>query len=91
MLVSKHVGVSRTIEAERAGRVMPVDEAAIAAELSALLSDPALRSEMGQNGYRSARKCYDIRAVAELMAVAYEDVLTGRRSPQLYWSSGNGS
>ena len=90
VLVSRHVGVSCTIEADRAGQVLPVDDAAIAAELSTLLSDPALRNEMGQNGYRSARKHYDIRAVAELMAVAYEDILTGRRSPQLYWSNGNG-
>ena len=87
ILMSNHVGVARTLEQDSAGVIVTVDETAIAAELKRLLSDPALLSRMGQKGYRSARKHYDINIVAQKMAIAYEDVLTGRRSPECQWSS----
>jgi len=88
VLVSKHVGVSRVIESEGAGRIVDVNDVAIATDLTALLSDSALRNEMRKNGYRSARKHYDIKNIAKLLMLAYEDILTGRRSPELYWSNG---
>lgn len=91
VLLSRHVGVSRTLEADGAGVVVPVDEMAIAAALRRLLGDPTLLDEMGQNGYRSARQHYDMRQVAERMAVAYEDILAGRRSLECRWMDGSGT
>jgi len=50
-----------------------------------MLSNPERLREMGKAAYESARKRYDIKVVAKLMATAYEDILTGRRSPELQW------
>ncbi len=86
ILMSRHVGVARTLKEDGAGVIVAVDEVAIAAELKRLLSAPALLSRMGQNGYRSVRKHYDINVVTQKMVIAYEDVLTGRRSPECQWS-----
>ena len=85
VLISDNVGVGRTLEEDGAGVIVPVDERAIAAALERLLGDPALLKEVGQKGYRSARRHFDMRIIAEKMAIAYEDVLTGRRSPECQW------
>lgn len=89
VLMSRHVGVGRTLEEDGAGVVVPVDEMAIATALKRLLDDPALLDQMGQRGYRSTRQHYNIQTVAEKMAIAYEDVLTGRRSPECRWVDGS--
>ena len=86
VLMSNNVGVGSTLEEDDAGVIVPVDEGAIPAALERLLSDPALLKEMGQKGYRSAREHFDMRIIAEKMAIAYEDVLTGRRSPECRWA-----
>jgi glycosyltransferase involved in cell wall biosynthesis len=91
VLMSGNVGVARTLEADGAGMIVPVEEGAIAACLERLLGDRNLRDKMGQYGYHSARQHFDIRTVAEKMAIAYEGILTGRRSPECRWVDGNGT
>jgi glycosyltransferase involved in cell wall biosynthesis len=86
VLMSNNVGVGPTLERDGAGVILLVDEVAIATALERLLGDPALLLEMGQNGYRSARKHFGIRIIAEKMIVAYEDVLAGRRSAECCWA-----
>ena len=69
-----------------AGLVVPLKVEAIAQGLTQMLSDPDRLKAMGQAAAASARRRYDIDTVARQMATAYEDILTGRRSPELYWS-----
>ncbi len=86
VLVSEHVGICREVAADGAGVVVPLNVEAIAEALKKMLSDPEGLREMGRRAAESARRRYDIRVVAQLMATAYEDILTGRRSPGLGWS-----
>lgn len=86
VLVSEHVGICREVAADGAGVVVPLQVEAIADALKRMLSDPEGLREMGRRAAESARRRYDIRVVARMMATAYEDILTGRRSPGLGWS-----
>ena len=85
ILVSENVGICDAVKEDGAGLVVPVDEDAVANALSEMLSNPTRLKEMGKAAYESARKRYDIKVVAKLMATAYEDILSGRRSPELLW------
>jgi len=85
VLVSENVGICDAVREDGAGMVVPVNEDAIANALSEMLSNPNRLKEMGKAAYESARKKYDIKVVARLMATAYEDILTGRRSPECNW------
>jgi glycosyltransferase involved in cell wall biosynthesis len=86
VLLSEHVGICREVAADGAGVVVPLQVEAIAEALKRMLSDPEGLREMGRRAAESARRRYDIRVVAQMMATAYEDILTGRRSPGLGWS-----
>jgi len=86
VVVSNNVGISREVEADGAGSVVPVQEEAIARELVRMLSDAAALRTMGRAAYLSARARYSIEVIAGRMATAYEDILTGRRSPECRWS-----
>jgi glycosyltransferase involved in cell wall biosynthesis len=86
VLVSDRVGVSTEIASDGAGKVVPPRQDAIAQALIELLLNPLLLNQMGKKAQMSALKRYDIRAVAKQMLIALEDVLTGRRSPDLNWS-----
>ena len=85
VLVSDQVGISREIEMDGAGCVVPVDEGAIAEQLERLLTNQALLTDMDRAAYFSVRKRYDIKAVARKMILAYEDILLGRRSDECLW------
>jgi glycosyltransferase involved in cell wall biosynthesis len=86
VLLSEHVGISREVAADGAGLVVPLEVAAIAGGIKNMLADPDKLQAMGQAAAVAARRRYDIRNVAKEMAAAYEDILTGRRSPGLFWS-----
>jgi len=86
VLISDKVGICREVEVDGAGAIAPVDRDAVARELIRLFSSPSILEEMGRRAFASARKRYDIRNIARLMARAYEDILTGQRSPECQWS-----
>ncbi|MEM3484234.1 MAG: glycosyltransferase [Candidatus Methanomethyliaceae archaeon] len=86
VLLSDNVGVADILAADGAGVVTPVDEVSIAGALEQLLADPIGLQEMGQKGYHSVRKHFDMHVVAKRMITAYKDVLTGARSPECHWS-----
>ena len=88
VLVSEHVGISREILHDKSGLVMPLEVKSIADALVSMLSDPVRLKVMGQVAATTARQRYDNNNVCRLMATAYEDVLTGRRSPEISWSNG---
>jgi len=86
VLLSNNVGICREVEADGAGRVVPVDKGAISQALIELLSNPARLEAMGQRARQSARRRYGIEAVAMKMLTAYEDILMKRNSPECLWS-----
>lgn len=85
VLISKNVGIWREVQEDNAGFIIEQDSNEIAAVLQKILENPELVELMGKNAIKSAEKRYDIKNTANLMIKAYEDVLTGRRSPELQW------
>jgi glycosyltransferase involved in cell wall biosynthesis len=85
VIVSDNVCIHSDIVADQAGLQVAVDETQLADALSKLLADTKLRASMGKAAYASARKRYDKQAVACLMATAYQDILSGRRSQECGW------
>jgi glycosyltransferase involved in cell wall biosynthesis len=88
VLLSEHVGICREVAADAAGVVVPLEVKAIAEALVKMLSAPERLKVMGEVAAASARRRYDINVVAQQMLLAYEDILTGRRSPELSWADG---
>jgi glycosyltransferase involved in cell wall biosynthesis len=86
VLLSEKVGVCREVMASGAGKVVPLDEKAIAQALEEMLSDPNGLKAMGEAACIFARQHYEVKVVANLMSKAYEDVLSGNQSPELSWS-----
>jgi glycosyltransferase involved in cell wall biosynthesis len=88
VLVSEHVGISREVLQDGSGVVVPLEVHSIAAALVSMLRDPARLQAMGQAAATTARRRYDNTNVCRLMATVYEDILSGRRSPEVSWSNG---
>ena len=86
VLLSTNVGFYPEVLADKGGMASPLDVEAVSRNLAQMLSDPGNLKTMGENAYRSSRARYDINLVAQKMLMAYEDILTGRRSPDLAWS-----
>jgi glycosyltransferase involved in cell wall biosynthesis len=85
VLVSDQVGISDFVEKDKAGRVVPLKNEAITNALIQMLSDPIALKAMGNAGYECVRKRFGINNVAKQLLIAFEDVLTGRRSPDVKW------
>ena len=88
VLLSDKVGLCREVAADEAGVVVPLDQEIVTQALEDLLADPERLAYLGQKAWDSARERFENNKVCRLMATAYEDVLTGRRSPGLSWSNG---
>jgi glycosyltransferase involved in cell wall biosynthesis len=86
VLVSEHVGISREVAANGAGVVTSLEVEAISQALVDMLSNIDRLAAMGRVAATAARHRYDVKVVARQMSTAYEDILTGRRSPELSWS-----
>jgi glycosyltransferase involved in cell wall biosynthesis len=86
VLLSDQAGVCREVAADGAGVVVPLDPEAVTVALERLLHDPEQLAFLGDRAAAAARERYDNDKVSRLMLTAYEDVLTGRRSPGLAWS-----
>ena len=82
-LVSENVGLCDIVQQDGGGVVIPVDEHAVASALEQLAGDVESRRMMGQAAIAWTR--FEADAVASLMAKAYADVLTGKRSPECNW------
>jgi glycosyltransferase involved in cell wall biosynthesis len=86
VLVSEHVGISREVAADGAGVVTSLEVGAISQALADMLSNTDRLAAMGRVAAIAARRRYEVKVVARQMSTAYEDILTGRRSPELSWS-----
>jgi glycosyltransferase involved in cell wall biosynthesis len=85
VLVSNRVANYKEIEQDKAGIVIEPTKEKITEALINIFKNPDILKQLSQNARKSAEKRYDINKVADLMIKAYEDVLTGRRSPELQW------
>jgi glycosyltransferase involved in cell wall biosynthesis len=85
-LLSNNVGFHQDVLADQAGLASPLTVEAVSKAMAQMFSNPEKLKAMGQNAYRSARSRYDIKIVAKRMLTAYEDILSGRRSPELFWA-----
>jgi glycosyltransferase involved in cell wall biosynthesis len=89
VLLSDKVGLCREVAADEAGVVVPLDQEIVTQALEDLMIDPERLAYLGQKAWDSARERFENNKVCRLMATAYEDVLSGRRSPGLSWSDGH--
>lgn len=89
VIVSETCGIAEHVQEYQAGRVVSVDSAAIATALDELLKAPGSLAEMGSQARRLVEEKYSATAVASHMARAYQDVLTGERSPECDWMDGS--
>ncbi|MCL4553023.1 MAG: glycosyltransferase [Candidatus Marsarchaeota archaeon] len=85
-LVSNYVGISSDIVTNGAGRSVPVEKDAIARNLAEMLSGSNALQETGQKARQFARGSFAVEVIAKKMLLAFDDVLSGRRSPGLGWS-----
>jgi glycosyltransferase involved in cell wall biosynthesis len=85
-LLSTNVGFYQEAVAAGAALAVPVQAEPMSKALGQLLSNPDKLKAMGQTAHSFGRSRYDYRVVAASMVQAYEDILSGRRSPQLKWS-----
>ncbi len=85
VLISRNVCIWREVEEDKAGFIVNQNPIEIAEVIKECIENPKLLKELSINARKSAEKRYDINKVADLMIKAYEDVLTGRRSPELKW------
>jgi glycosyltransferase involved in cell wall biosynthesis len=85
VIVTDRVSICREVARDGGGMVVPLDANGMATAIIQLLSAPDKLKEMGQVAAISARRRYGINAVAQKMATAYEDILTGNKSPGLFW------
>lgn len=94
-IIAQALAVGRPVVASRVGGipemiapgetgllVEPRDEAALAAALTEVLSDPARAREMGRRGRAFARQSYEAAAVAQQTVEAYRTAIQMHSAPQ---------
>jgi glycosyltransferase involved in cell wall biosynthesis len=84
-LISRNVGIWREVQSDNAGFIVNQDVDEITDVLKKCLENPGILQKLSLNARKSAESRYDINKVASLMIKAYENVLSGRRSPELQW------
>ncbi len=74
VVISDRVNTWREVAAAGAGLAVPCEARPVAEAIGRLLSDPALRGEMGDRGRALVECCFTWRQAAERMAEVYRDV-----------------
>ena len=85
VLVSKNVCIQNEIVEDGAGIATDLSVDQIALAILRILSDEQFKVQMGQRAYSSVRNRYDRLVVAEKMALAYEDIIQGKKSSKCEW------
>ena len=85
ILISNRVANWKEIQEDKAGIIIEPNISDLLKYLDEIIQSPNILSGLSDNARKSAEKRYDINKVADLMIKAYEDILTGRRSPELQW------
>lgn len=83
VVVTSVTGAAESLPAGRAAdfAVPPEDPAALARALTALLTDPPLRRELGLRSRDHVVAAHDVRRTAQRVAELYAEVLTERAAP----------
>jgi glycosyltransferase involved in cell wall biosynthesis len=84
------VQISPDILKFKAGLIVEEEPAAFRAALNRLLSSPALRQELGNNGQSLAHQLYAWPKIAAQLASAYRKILEHQSLPQQFPEGGNG-
>lgn len=84
-LVSEDVGVWHEVKDADVGTSVGADPAAVAAALRSLAAEPELWRKRGRRAATVARERFAVDRVAGLMGRAFEDVISGERSPACRW------
>jgi glycosyltransferase involved in cell wall biosynthesis len=87
VLVSPRVGCWEGLKDAQVGRAVPLESTAIDEALGHFLRERALWAAWGLNGRRVVQERFSAPKVAALMALAFEDVLTGARSAACRWKT----
>lgn len=85
VLISNRVANWVEIEEDGAGLVINPSLKEVEQALLKICLSPELLLTLSRQARLAAENRYDIRITAGLMAKAYEDVITGKRSPELSW------
>jgi glycosyltransferase involved in cell wall biosynthesis len=85
VLVSEGVSNWKDIVEAEAGLVVKGDHVCLAEVLAKIANREIDLEILSNNARKTAEEKYSLSRVASLMIKAYEDVLTGRRSPELQW------
>lgn len=86
VLITEGVGIHREVAADGAGIVVPLKVEAVARGLASMAINRGQREQMAKKALNCARQHFDLQTVAIKMTRAYEDILSGNRSPELMWS-----
>lgn len=75
VIISDQVNIWQEVQASGAGRVIPVDSAALAARILDLLDKPEAARRMGQQGRSLAQERFQWARIARSLAEAYERII----------------
>lgn len=75
VIISDQVNIWREVQAGGAGRVIPVDPAALAAQILDLLDKPETAGRMGQEGRLLVQERFQWNGIARSLAAAYERII----------------
>jgi glycosyltransferase involved in cell wall biosynthesis len=85
LVISDRVANYKEIEADGAGLVVKPEADSLVEALLEIALNQKVREKLSEAARQSVLNRYEINAVASLMVKAYEDILSGRRSPELRW------
>jgi len=85
LLISNRIANWHEVAEDKAGIIVEPNFQSVCDALLKVCVNPELLKQLSINARKSAEKRYDINKVTDLMIMAYEDVLCGRRSPELQW------
>jgi glycosyltransferase involved in cell wall biosynthesis len=75
VIISDQVNIWREVQAGGAGRVIPVDSAALAAQILELLDEPETARRLGQQGRSLVEARFPWAQIARSLAAAYERII----------------
>ncbi len=85
IVISRHVGIADDVERHGAGLITDINGEHVARAIQSIMTDSHRRCEMAQGARDAAARLYDGRRVAGLVLRAFQDILSGTRSPECAW------
>ena len=84
VILSEYVGIYKEVLQDDAGITVSFDAEDTAKKVAGLMTNKEKKTRMSENAKKAAQR-YEQTHVVSLMLKAYQDVLTGRRSPECNW------